>query len=221
MSHRAEEKELRRQERLAAAEAADRRERIRNRAFWAIGATLVAGLLVAAFTLPARDTTTPAAPAASNEAAGGPVVPGDPAPDFRARDVVSDRDVTLADLRDRKTLLFFSEGASCQACMVQAAELEKSKAFGQTGIGLVSITNDPPDVLEQVAAQDGITTPLLADDSRAMTSAYGQLGRGGMGHPETGGHSFVLVDQKGTVAWEQAYQEMYVPTPRLLDDMGA
>ena len=220
MSHRIEEKELRRQERLAAAEDAQRRERNRNRAFWAIGATLVVGLLVAAFALPARNTTTPAAPASSNTAAGAPVAPGDTAPDFRARDVVGDRDVTLADLRDRKTLLFFSEGANCQACMVQAAELEKSKAFGKTGIGLVSVTNDPPDVLEQVAAQYGITTPLLADDSRAMTSAYGQLGRGGMGHPETGGHSFVLLDQKGNVAWEQAYQEMYVPTPRLLDDMG-
>lgn len=172
-----QDKELRRQERLAAEAVAraDRRERIRNRAFWGIGVTLAGGLLVAAFALPARDTTRSAAPAAGES--GGPVAPGQAAPDFRARDVVSGRSLTLNDLRGRETLLFFNEGANCQACMVQAAELEASEAFARTGIELVSITNDPPDDLAQVAAQYGITTPLLADDSRAMTGAYGSSAR--------------------------------------------
>lgn len=221
MSHRIEDKERRRQARLAAEAAlarTERRHHRRNLGFWTLAGALVVGLLVAAFALPARNTTTSTASGAS--AGSGPVASGSRAPDFRVTDVVSGKALSLVDLRGRRTLLFFSEGASCQACLVQAAELQKSKAFKRAEIGLVSITTDTPDILSEVAAQYDITTPLLADENLTMSTAYGQLGRGGMGHAETDGHSFVLLDGKSRVTWERAYQEMYVPTPRLLADMG-
>ena len=219
MSHRVEEKEQRRQARLAAEAESRRAEQLRRRrrtASWGFATLLVGALVAAAFALPASDNAVPVAGAGESQA----VVAGARAPDFRVTDVVSGKPLSLADLAGERTLLFFSEGASCQACLVQAAELENSKALERADIGLVSVTTDPPEILRQVAAQYSITTPLLADDARTMSGAYGQLGRGGMGHPDTDGHSFVLLDRGGRVAWQRAYQEMYVPTPRLLADMG-
>lgn len=214
MSHRTDEKERRRKQQLAAEAAALRAARIRSRAFWTLGIALVAGLVAAAFALPGKRSTTPAG------AHGQPAADARVAPDFRVADVASRRTLALGDLRGKKALLFFSEGASCQACLVQAAELQKSQALRRAGIRLVSISTDTPDVLAQVARQYGISSSLLADSDRSMSRAYGQLGRGGMGHPDTDGHSFVLLDERGRITWEQAYQEMYVPTQRLLADMG-
>ena len=221
MSHRLDEKQRRREERLAAEAAAEReqrRERWRQRAFWGVGGTLVVGLVSAAFLL-GPDDGTGSAPAVDHGSHANPVAMGTAAPDFKVADVVSGEQLTKADLAGKKTLLFFSEGASCQACLVQAADLQKSEALTKAGISLVSVTTDPPEVLTQVAAEYGITTPLLADADRSMSLAYGQLGRGGMGHPEQDGHSFVLLDENGKVLWESAYSEMYVPTPKLLRDM--
>lgn len=223
MSHRVDEKQRRREERLAAEAAAARdarRERLHSRIFWGLGGAIVVGLVSAAFLLgPGEGAGTAAAVDHGSHA--NPVAIGAVAPDFAVSDVVSGKDLTKADIAGEKTLLFFSEGASCQACLVQAADLQKSGALREEGISLVSVTTDRREVLSQVAAEYGITTPLLADTDRSMSRAYGQLGRGGMGHPETGGHSFVLLDEGGKVLWESAYSEMYVPTGRLLRDMKA
>jgi peroxiredoxin len=225
MSHRAEEKELRRQQRLAAEAAAaraERRERTKRRIFWGGGGLLATALVAAAFALPSSSGGAGAAPAPMDHGGHAAAVTiGAPAPDFSVTDVVADKPLSLADLKGRRTLLFFSEGASCQACLVQAAHLQKSGALKREKIGLVSISTDTPDVLEQVAGQYQIATPLLADADGAMMKAYGQLGRGGMGHPDTGGHSFVLLDERGRVIWERAYSEMYVKTGQLLADMKA
>ena len=145
---------------------------------------------------------------------------GGPAPAFTLTDVVSNRQVSLGSLGGRKTLLFFSEGVGCQACMVQIADLQKSGALRSAGIRLVSVTTDAPGDLAQAATQYGIRTPLLADSTGAMSAAYGMLGHGGMGHPTQDGHAFMLLDARGRILWHEAYQEMYVPTGRLMSDMG-
>lgn len=142
----------------------------------------------------------------------------DPAPGFAAVDVVSGRTMRLRDLRGKPTLLFFSEGASCQACLVQIAELQKSKALAERGIALVSVTTDAPDVLREAAAGYRIRTPLLSDPSARMSADYAMLGHGGMGHPQSDGHAFALV-ANGRVVWHKAYAEMFVPAGRLIGDL--
>jgi peroxiredoxin len=149
---------------------------------------------------------------------------GETAPSFRVHDVISGNDVTLGSLFGHKTLLFFSEGASCQACLVQAADLQRSSALRGAGIQLVSITTDSASVLAEVAAQylrKGQTAPLLADSNTQMSRAYGMLGRGGMEHPTQDGHAFVLLDGHGKVLWQHPYSQMYVAPKQLLHDMGA
>lgn len=147
----------------------------------------------------------------------GSATPGGRAPDFSALDVVSGKTMTLSDLRGRKTLLFFTEGASCQACLVQIADLQRDRGFRSAGIRLVSIAVDPPEVLTTAARQYGIRTSLLSDPSRRMSSDYGMLGVGGMGHPTANGHAFMLLDARGRIAWERAYSEMYVEPGKLLE----
>jgi peroxiredoxin len=149
----------------------------------------------------------------------GSTATGSAAPDFRAYDVVSGRDMTLADLQGKTTLLFFSEGASCQACLVQISDLQSESRLRDEGIQLVSVSTDPPAILSQAAREYGITTPLLSDSSTQMSSAYGMLGRGGMGHPGADGHAFMLLDRDGRIAWQQAYSQMYVEPTDLLAEL--
>ena len=133
--------------------------------------------------------------------------------------MVSGTSFTTASLRGHKTLMFFSEGVGCQACMVQAADLQKDPTLRNNGIRLVSVTTDPPTDLAVAAKQYGISTPLLADPTGSMSGAYGMLGHGGMQHPTQDGHALMLLDANGMVVWHHAYQEMYVQPSQLISDM--
>ena len=212
------DREAHRAQRLAAEAAlkrAEHRRHVRNIALSAAVIALVVGAL-AVLSMSKTGSTL-----AGADAAQAQLTPGRSAPAFRVRDVVSNREVTLSALSGHKTLLFFSEGASCQACLVQAADLQRSSALRGAGIGLVSITTDPASVLAEVAAQYRLTTPLLADSDTQMSRAYGMLGHGGMEHPTQDGHAFVLLDGHGKVLWQHAYPQMYVAPGQLLHDMGA
>ena len=219
MSHRLGEKEARRAERLRRDEAA-RRSAAHQRSMRRGGYGVVAAIAVVLVTVALIGGGSGAGPSAGEPTAGAGVSPGQKAPDFSLVDVVSGRRVGLRSLSGRRTLLFFSEGVSCQACMLQAAELQTSKTLEKAGVRLVSITTDPPNELGQAARQFGITSMMLADPTTQMSSAYGMLGHGGMGHPTQDGHAFVLLDAKGSVVWHQAYPEMYVKPSELLADLG-
>ena len=216
MSHRVEDKEARRAERLRLEEHERRRERLRRRSGYAAVGIIAVGLVMVAALSGGGGGGHPVG--ASSATAGGATV-GTPAPAFTLTDVVSNRPVNLGSLRGEKTLLFFSEGVGCQACMVQIADLQRNNSMRSAGIRLVSVTTDAPGDLAQAARQYGIRTPLLADSTGAMSAAYGMLGHGGMGHPTQDGHAFMLLDPRGKILWHQAYQEMFVPSGRLMSDM--
>ncbi len=193
------------------------RQRLERRAGYAAVGVVAAGLVALAVVLPSgRGSSSVGSMGATTR---GPAV-GSTAPNFSLTDVVSGRRVTPASLAGHKTLLFFSEGVSCQACLVQAADLQKSPALAKDGIQLVSITTDPVAELAQAARQYDIHTPLLSDPTTTMSASYGMLGHGGMEHPTQDGHAFMLLSPNGVVLWHRAYQNMYVPVSRLLSDMG-
>jgi len=219
MSHRLEQKQAARAERLAAEEAArkaDKRSKLVRRASYGAVGVIAAALITLAVTLGGSN---PAGPKATSGATGPEV--GQKAPAFALPDAQSGKDVSLASLRGKKTMLFFSEGLMCQACMVQIADLEKAGTLEKQGIELLHVSTDAVPELAEGAKQYGITTPLLSDISTEMSFAYGMLGHGGMGHPQTNGHAFMLLDENGKVLWHRAYQEMYVKADQLLADMRA
>ncbi|OZB46683.1 MAG: redoxin, partial [Cellulomonas sp. 14-74-6] len=53
--------------------------------------------------------------------------------------------VTLSALRGKPVLLFFSEGAGCDACLVQMQKIEQDPAFAAKGIRVVPIVMNTAD----------------------------------------------------------------------------
>ncbi len=142
-----------------------------------------------------------------------------PAPAFAARDVVNDRLVSSNVFKQGKnTLLFFSEGMMCQACIEQITAIEKASGeLEKRRLRLISITPDAPDALRQAASHYGVSTPLLSDESLRMSSDYDMLGLGM--HGNSPGHSFILIDDEGEIRWRRDYTTMYVEPEELLAEL--
>ena len=138
-----------------------------------------------------------------------------PAPAFAAQNIISGRLLTSGVFKKGDTLLFFSEGVMCQACLEQIQSLERiSGQLAKRHLTLVSITPDSPAQLRQAVADYKIHTPLLTDESRRMSTDYDVLGLGM--HADMPGHTFILVDRHGVIRWRHDYKEMFVPTDKLL-----
>jgi len=65
----------------------------------------------------------------------------------------------------------------------------------------------------------GLRTPFLIDADESVSDAYGVLGRGM--HENLPGHSFILVDASGRIAWRGDYPSMFIATDQLLSDIGS
>ncbi|MBN1965657.1 MAG: redoxin domain-containing protein [Anaerolineae bacterium] len=109
--------------------------------------------------------------------------------------------------------------------MEQIVDLQNDAGFQALGVPLVSIAFDSLDQLAGGAAEYGITAvPLLSDGDHAVSEAYGVLQWAvASGEP---GHTFVLVDGDGQIAWLQDYGApenrgvMYVEVDELTQEVG-
>ncbi len=133
----------------------------------------------------------------------------------------------LSQKRGETVLLYFQEGLGCQPCWDQIKDIEANMGeFEELGIDeVVSITNNPPDALEQKVEDEGISTPVLSDPNLAVSKAYDTNSYGMMGG-STNGHTFIVVGPDGKIEWRADYggapdYTMYVPAPDLLADMRA
>lgn len=134
------------------------------------------------------------------------------APDFTLTDTSGTR-VSLAALRGQNVLLYFSESAGCQACLVQMRQIEKDPDFAKEGLKVVPIVMNKREQITADIAANGVRTPFLLDDG-TVSKAYGTLGKGM--HAELPGHSFVLVDKAGKQRWYGEYPSMFLSTTDLL-----
>ena len=145
------------------------------------------------------------------------------APAFDERNVISGQAISSQTLRGKQTLLFFSEGVMCQACLQQIRDIDQvGNELAKRHIRLVSITPDTPGELKQAIGQYGITSPMISDTDRSMSEAFNALGKGM--HADTPGHAFVLIDGQGRVLWQRDYYQppyrlMYVKPAQLLRDV--
>jgi peroxiredoxin len=201
MSHKAAEEA--RQERRARAQQAARAAGRRRWLRMVIGA--VAGLAVVGAVTAMMLTSRPESSEAIRTAPG-----------FTLTDT-SGVQHTLAEHRGENVLLYFSEGAGCQSCIVQMGEIEKQA----TAIEKLDVTVLPVvmNTREQVTADmeaNGVTTPFLLDDG-TVSKAYGTLGKGM--HAGLPGHSFVLIDKQGRQRWYGEYPSMWLAPQDLLDEV--
>ena len=185
---------------LRAAQALkDRRRQRRIRLTW-LGVTVAVIGIVVAMMLTSRQETS-----ATTRVA----------PDFTLTDT-SGTQVSLAGLRGKNVLLYFSEGAGCQACLVQMAQIEKDPAFAAAGLTVLPIVMNTKDQITADMAANGVRTPFLLDDGTVST-AYGTIGKGM--HAGLPGHSFVLIDKAGKQRWYGEYPSMWLSNADLLKEV--
>ena len=140
-----------------------------------------------------------------------------PAPGFTLPSTAGGTESLDGILGGGDALLYFSMGVGCDGCFQQIPEA--AAGLEARGIRLVPVMVDPVDWVAREAARFGINTPILIDEDRAASEAYGMLGV--YGHPDRPSHSFALVRADGTVAWVKHYATMFVSLDQLLADMGA
>ena len=104
--------------------------------------------------------------------------------------------------------------------MQQIVDLQNYPEFQDLDVAFLSIAFDSPEVLAEGAKEIGTRIPLLTDVDRTVSVSYGVLQWAvATGEP---GHTFVLVDENGKVAWIQDYGApenrgvMYVPVEELI-----
>lgn len=177
-------------------EAFARRRRWILRGAWAAGVVVVIAVVTAAL-LSAR-------PALSEDVRV--------APDFTLPD--SDGgSVTLSALRGQPVLLYFSEGAGCDSCIVQMQKIEEEPGFADAGITVLPIVMDSAEDINTAREIVGVKAPFLLDDG-TVSDEYGTLGTGM--HPGLPGHGFVLVDAEGNQVWKGDYPSMWIAPTDLL-----
>lgn len=205
MSHRTvhREEQVRREKVNALRRQEAARERHRRQLVvvtWVVGLLAIVGVVAAmmASSQPASSTATRTAP------------------DFTLTDT-SGETVELADFRGSNVLLFFNEGAGCQSCLVQMAEIEKhADHLAELDVTVLPIVMNTREQITADMAANGVKTPFLLDDG-TVSEAYGTLGKGM--HAGLPGHSFVLVDEAGTQRWYGEYPQMWLSPEDLLDEL--
>ncbi|HET6878089.1 MAG TPA: thioredoxin-dependent thiol peroxidase [Jatrophihabitans sp.] len=131
--------------------------------------------------------------------------PGDAAPLFTLPDA-DGKEVSLADLRGRKVIVYFYPAAMTPGCTKQACDFRDSlDSLAAAGYAVLGISPDKPDKLAKFRDRDSVTFPLLSDTSRETLTAYGAWGEKTMyGKTVTGViRSTFVVDEDGRIQLAQ------------------
>jgi peroxiredoxin len=142
-----------------------------------------------------------------------------PAPGFSLA-ATNGNTVSLASYRGRDVVLYFSEGAGCDACFYQMKQFEQHAAqLRNAGITIVPIVMNSASQIRPDLANFGLHTPYLIDATGSVSRAYGVLGKGM--HAGLPGHGFVLIDARGMERWYGEYPSMYLSTAALIQQVRA
>jgi peroxiredoxin len=106
--------------------------------------------------------------------------------------------------------------------MSQVVDLHEDEDFQQLDLELLSISPDPVEAWDKEGGDYGIETPMLSDDENKVATAYDVMKWGVGAEP---GHTFVLVDEEGKIAWVRDYGDpengglMYVEPSELVTEL--
>jgi peroxiredoxin len=103
-------------------------------------------------------------------------------------------------------------------------DLQEDTRFQKLGVTLLSISPDSTTDWAEQSEELGITTPTLSDADNRVAARYDVLQwAAATGEP---GHTFILVDEEGTVRWIRDYGApqngglMYVPPEQLVPEIA-
>ena len=109
----------------------------------------------------------------------------------------------------------------CQPCWKQIGSMQKnSDLFNQIETEIVTIGVDSASTWGPILKTEGVTTiPVLIDDDRIVSGAYGVLSMPSQMHSDRPGHTFILVDKNGKIAWIADYPTMRVTNEEVLNSI--
>ena len=148
--------------------------------------------------------------------------PGDAAPDFTLPTDTGEQ-VSLADLRGRKVIVYFYPAAMTPGCTKQACDFTDSlDALKAAGYEVLGISKDTPAKLAKFRERDSLTITLLSDESLDVHRAYGAYGTKKLYGKEVEGviRSTVVVGEDGTVELAQYNVKATGHVAKLRRDLG-
>jgi peroxiredoxin Q/BCP len=126
---------------------------------------------------------------------------GDTAPGFTLPDA-DGKEVSLADYRGRKVIVYFYPAASTPGCTKQACDFRDNLAeLNGAGLDVVGISPDKAAKLAKFRDNEELTFPLLSDPERETLKAWGAFGEKTMYGKTVQGviRSTFLVDEQGKI----------------------
>jgi len=148
--------------------------------------------------------------------------PGDKAPEFTLPD--ADRnDLSLADLRGRKVVVYFYPAAMTPGCTKQACDFTDSlDSLKGAGYEVLGISPDKPEKLAKFRERDHLTITLLSDPSKQTLASYGAFGEKKMYGKTVEGviRSTFVVDEQGKVDVAQYNVKATGHVAKLRRDLG-
>ena len=148
--------------------------------------------------------------------------PGDAAPDFTLTSDTGE-EMSLADLRGRKVIVYFYPNAMTPGCTTQACDFSDSLASLQAaGYEVLGISPNTPEKLAKFRERDGLTITLLSDADKSVMQAYGAYGEKKLYGKLVEGviRSTFVVDEDGKVALAQYNVKATGHVAKLRRDLG-
>ena len=148
--------------------------------------------------------------------------PGDPAPAFTLTSDTGEQ-VSLADLRGQKVVVYFYPAAMTPGCTTQACDFSESlDSLKGAGYEVLGISKDAPARLAKFRERDALTLTLLSDEDLSVHRAYGAYGEKKLYGKVVEGvlRSTFVVDEQGAVEQAQYNVKAKGHVAKLRRDLG-
>jgi peroxiredoxin Q/BCP len=150
------------------------------------------------------------------------LTPGDPAPGFTLTTDTGD-EVSLADLRGRKVIVYFYPAAMTPGCTTQACDFTDSlDSLKAAGYEVLGISPDKPEKLAKFRERDSLTITLLSDADKSVMKSFGAYGLKKLYGKEVEGviRSTFVVDEDGRIELAQYNVKATGHVAKLRKDLG-
>ena len=147
---------------------------------------------------------------------------GDTAPDFTLETDTGEQ-VTLGDLRGKKTIVYFYPAAMTPGCTKQACDFTDSlESLRGAGYEVLGISPDKPEKLAKFRDRDSLTLTLLSDPDKSVMKAWGAFGEKKLYGKVVEGviRSTFVVDEDGKVELAQYNVKATGHVAKLRRDLG-
>ncbi|MFF8964194.1 thioredoxin-dependent thiol peroxidase [Streptomyces globisporus] len=148
--------------------------------------------------------------------------PGDTAPAFTLPDA-DGNEVSLADHKGRKVIVYFYPAALTPGCTKQACDFtDNLDLLGSAGYDVIGVSPDKPEKLAKFRDTENLKVTLVGDPAKETLAAYGAFGEKKLyGKVVTGViRSTVVVDEDGKV--EHAFYNVKATghVAKIIRDLG-